>query len=312
MITERILVTGAGGFLGSYFCQYFGRKGHQIAAVGRFAFSDNASDFYPNLWKLCGMTLPDDSFISTVKDFKPTLLIHCAGTSSVEDSVKEPYQDFQKTVEVCAFTLDTIRIHSPLCRFILLSSAAVYGEPERFPISESFPCMPISPYGYHKRMCETLCEEYHNLYKMPVAIIRIFSAYGERLKRQVIYDLCRKFFDADSETVEVFGTGQETRDFIHAVDIAQAIACIHNADKSGIFNVASGNQTSIHEIVELLKQICDSSKVIQYDRLFREGIPRYWQADISAISSLGFKQEIPFAQGIEAYCRWFLSHYNLE
>ncbi len=185
-MTERsLLVTGAGGFLGSHICQYFGARGHKIAALGRFASDDSLDAMYPNLRLLAGMTLPDPAFIKAVRHFRPDLVVHCAGTASVAASVQRPYTDFQSTVEVCAFVLNTLHDHAPGCKFILLSSAAVYGEPSTLPVSESTPCDPISPYGYHKWLCELLVREYRSLFNMNASSLRIFSAYGERQQRLV-------------------------------------------------------------------------------------------------------------------------------
>lgn len=307
-VETRTMVIGAGGFLGSHIAHYFGEAGHLIAAVGRFNTTPAFTSIYPNLWKLCGMTLPDARFIEVIKEFRPDLLVHCAGTASVGDSVLDPYGDFQRTVEVCAFTLEAVRKYAPDCRFILLSSAAVYGNPQQLPISEDAPCKPVSPYGYHKLMCEALVEEYNQLHGINTTILRIFSAYGERLTKQVIFDLCRKFSDASSETLEVFGTGEETRDFIHVTDIARSTECIYNSKSNGIFNIGSGRQISVDRLVQFLKHIFSSTKTIRYTNTMRIGDPICWQADIAKLHSLGFLPAMEFETGIKQYVNWFQSH----
>jgi len=304
---ERILVTGAGGFLGSHICNYFGQKGHSIAAIDRLSVPTKMSDLYPNLRNFYTMSLPDKTFSSILKEFQPDLLIHCAGTASVPYSMQEPYNDFQQSAGVTAFILETLRKQMTSCHFVFLSSAAVYGNPKTLPISEKFPCQPISPYGYHKYICEMLCQEYESIFGIKTSILRIFSAYGERLRKQVIYDLCRKFSAPSSNSVEVYGTGNETRDFIHAIDIAQAIDYIHKADASGIFNVASGTQTLISEVAELIKIHMNSKKEIIYSGALRPGDPLYWQADISRLSSLGFQPKISLNEGVHKYCQWVMS-----
>ena len=308
---KRILVTGAGGFLGSHICQYFGNKGHTIAAVGRFSAAPEMTAQYLNVWKFCGMTLPDKTFTKVVRDFQPNLLVHCAGTSSVPESILEPYSDFQRTVEVCAFTLEITRREAPGCKFILISSASVYGNPTVLPISKTMPCNPISPYGYHKRMCEILVDEYSFLHGISAAILRIFSAYGERLHKQVIFDLCRKFADPQTGGVEVYGTGKESRDFIHAQDVARAIECIYNCDATGYFNLASGTEKYICEVVQLIKETYGSKKDIIFSGHVRPGDPLRWQADISDLKSLGFKPQVTLAKGIKKYCAWFKNYYKI-
>lgn len=305
-MSERILVTGAGGFLGSHIANHMGTAGHAIAAVGRFVASPEYVQTVPHLWNLCGMTLPDPAFPAIVSAFKPTTLIHCAGTASVPDSVRAPFEDFRRTVDVCAFTLETMRIQSPNCRFILLSSASVYGNPPRLPILENSPLQPVSPYGYHKLLCETLTTEYSALFGIKAVILRIFSAYGIRLKRQVVYEIFRKFIDPDFAAVELSGAGTESRDFINARDVARAVEILIHTDASGIYNCASGTQTTIEQLAHLIARELNSSKPISFNGQGRAGDPLYWQADVSALAALGFAPQISIGDGITELRKWLM------
>ena len=305
MRAERVLITGAGGFLGSHIAHHFGALGHSVAAVGRFAVTASGTGSYPNLWKLGGMTLPDQALHAIIRDFRPTLLVHCAGTASVADSMQQPYQDFCKTVQVCAFTLEAVRSCAPDCRFVLLSSASVYGNPESLPIPETAPLRPVSPYGYHKMLCETLAEEYATLHGMKVAVLRIFSAYGERLRRQVIHDICLKFADPDTAGVELFGTGHESRDFIHATDVARVVDTIHGADAVGVFNAAAGVQTSIAEVAQSIGRHFQSGKRLSFNGVVRPGDPLNWQACTEKIAGLGFRRGLELDPGLARYVSWF-------
>ena len=98
----KVMVTGAGGFLGSHICQYFGEAGHPVAAVGRFATDVAFASSYPGLELLAGMTLPDPAFVRAVTTFKPDLVVHGAASAKVAESVTRPYFDFQQSVDVCA------------------------------------------------------------------------------------------------------------------------------------------------------------------------------------------------------------------
>jgi UDP-glucose 4-epimerase len=299
----KILVTGAGGFLGWHICQHLGRSGHTIAAVGRFSGDAAIGGRYPGLELLAGMTLPDPAFERAVKAFRPDVLVHCAGTAQVADSVKRPYLDFQRSVDVCAYVLEALHQNAPAAQFVLLSSASLYGNPQHLPVAETARCAPLSPYGYHKWLCELVVEEYRTLFGMRTAILRIFSAYGRGLRRQVVYDLCEKMLNAQGP-VRVFGTGAESRDFVHASDVAQAVACVA-AGASGIYNVGSGTETSVADLVRFLADQLHCDKEIVFTNEQLPGYPTNWRADISHLEALGFRPAVSLRQGLADYCRWF-------
>ena len=301
----RVLITGAGGFLGRHITHYLHKRGYTVAGLGRFVKGIRPSQLKEGIDSY-GMTLPDEALSRVLKDFSPDAVVHCASTASVPDSVNDPLMDFRGSVAVCAQTLDTIRKISPSTRFIFLSSAAVYGNPTNIPVPETASCAPISPYGFDKRMCELLVQEYSDIYGISSAVLRIFSAYGQFLQRQVIHDLCLKF-SANEQIVDVLGTGNESRDFIHAWDVAQAVECIITSDATGIFNVASGEETSISKLIGLLGSLFANGKTIRFSGDVREGDPLRWQANIDRISLLGFNPSITLTDGLITYHRWFIS-----
>jgi UDP-glucose 4-epimerase len=194
----------------------------------------------------------------------------------------------------------------PNCHFILLSSAAVYGNPKILPVTEDTPLKPISPYGYHKIICEQLVEEYHLLHGIPSAVIRIFSAYGGGLRKQVVYDLLQKFADPNNTEVEILGTGEETRDFIHALDVAKIVELIADKEACGTFNAASGHETSMRELADLISSCFTSSKKITYNGIRRQGDPVNWRANISRLSSIGFKPSLSLKEGIADSHKWYM------
>ncbi|MZP43111.1 NAD-dependent epimerase/dehydratase family protein [Heliobacterium gestii] len=298
------MVTGANGFLGSFFCNYFSEQGHAVLALSR-KFSDTS----PCVWERCEMTLPDSRFVERVCSFRPTVLIHCAGTSSVAVSYEAPYEDFLNSPSTCAFVLETLRTAADHCFFVLVSSASVYGNPPQLPVAELAPVAPLSPYGYHKWMSEKVVEEYSRCYGIRGLTLRVFSAYGEGLRKQVVFDLCRKLLTPGVDVVEVFGTGEESRDFIHVADIALAIDTLLTHGETGVFNIASGSEVPIRTLVTLIKRCLQVEKPVCFTGSVRVGDPMRWQADISKISRLGFQPTIMLEQGIKRYCDWFVNNY---
>ncbi|MFD1736779.1 NAD-dependent epimerase/dehydratase family protein [Bacillus salitolerans] len=296
--SKKILIIGSGGFIGSNIYSYLEKSGLIVFGIGRTHKQTNRRHI--------NLTLPDKNFLSILEELQPDVIIHCAGSSSVSQSIVNPYEDFQNNVGVCAFILEAIRQRTRNTKFILLSSAAVYGNPTELPIRESANLQPISPYGYHKKMCEELVEEYSHQFSLNYTIFRIFSAFGEGLKRQVIYELCTKFVSPENNIVEVFGTGNESRDFIHVSDIARAVKFSLDSDIIGIYNLASGNQTKINYIVKLIQDISNSSKDVVYNNVVRSGDPIYWEADISKLMAAGFLPSRELEESLLSYFNWFM------
>jgi len=299
---NSVLITGATGFIGRYIANLFTEAGWTVVGIGTQPVHN-----VPNLSQYISLILPNNQLEEIIKSVKPTVCIHCAGKAAVNLSVLEPNADFNASVDVTFQLLNSLRLHAPECKFVYLSSAAVYGNPEILPVSETQSLNPISPYGFHKLICEQLCHEFHKVYGLQTAIARIFSGYGSGLKRQVVWDICYKALTLPE--LKLHGTGLESRDFIHGQDIAKAIYLISNNNslQSNIFNLASGNETTIRELSELILWHLNSSIKIEFDGVIPIGNPLNWRADISLINSIGFVPNVSLDDGISSYTQWCLS-----
>jgi UDP-glucose 4-epimerase len=296
-----VLITGVTGFLGRYIARQFAHAGWAVAGIGtrppENAPRQDLSQYYQ-------LTLPSHELTAIVQRLQPQVCIHCAGRASVELSVGDPASDFHASVSVTFNLLDTLRLHAPSCHLIYLSSAAVYGSPVLLPIQESQACMPISPYGFHKLMGEQLCREFFQVYNLPTTIARIFSAYGAGLRRQVVWDICQKALTRSS--MKLRGTGNESRDFIHGADVAQAMLILTERSnrQASIYNLATGVETKIRDLVDLILGIINSTAVAEFDGNLSPGIPVNWRADVTNIYNLGFKPMINLEKGIKSYVNW--------
>jgi UDP-glucose 4-epimerase len=235
------------------------------------------------------------------------VVVQAAGAADVSASMREPFADFQASVPGTAFLLDCIRKHAPSARFVYLSSAAVYGNPETMPVLESFPPQPLSPYGWHKLAAEMLCREYAGIFGVKTVILRLFSAYGPGLRRQVIWDICYKL--RHSNQVTLHGTGGETRDFLHVDDIARALAVVATSDlESGVsLNLASGSSIEIGALADLLRKRLSPHAAISFSGQCLPGYPSRWSADVSKLSALGFAPQVKIGHGLDGYVEWFRS-----
>lgn len=297
---NTILITGATGFLGTHYSKHYINQGYKVIGVGTKSEKDVNFKGIFEYWQL---VLPDDELYGLIKKHKPDICIHCAGSSSVGFSVQNPQKDFDMNVPVTFHLLEGLRKFAPNCKILYPSSAAVYGNPKYLPIDEKHPLNPISPYGFHKMFCEKICYEYSNLYDLNVNIIRIFSAYGPGLQKQVLWDIYNKV--KNEEQLTLSGTGQETRDFVYIEDILSASDIILNSSKStyNVLNLASGEETTIQELAELMVCELGLDIEIKFNGTIREGDPVKWKADISKLNTLGFETKFNIKDGIRKYCQ---------
>jgi UDP-glucose 4-epimerase len=293
---NRILILGSEGFIGSHTVRHFRALGYSVTAADIVLKEEKD-------YMLINPELPDFSRIFSRNSFD--LCINATGAANVQLSFLHPGMDYMLNVTNVYTILDNIKQYAPQCKFINFSSAAVYGNPSSLPIHESAMLNPVSPYGYHKVYSEQICKEFFDLFQVPTISVRVFSAYGEGLKKQLFWDLYKKISTAD-KSVELFGTGNETRDFIYVTDIMHALeSVIQNSPFNGLaINLASGTESSIREAADIFANTLSSKVEIKFTGNNKVGDPLNWRADIGLLKSFGFKPRYSLNVGIKNYCEW--------
>lgn len=300
---EECLVTGAHGFLGRHVARRIAHDGRLVTGIGHGAWDTAESGtFGLTFWHQADITL--ESLMTYAG--KPSLIVHCAGSGSVPFSMEQPHQDFVRTVSNTAAVLEYVRLHSPDTIVVYPSSAAVYGNVTKVPIVECDALNPASPYGVHKLMAEELCRSYAKHCGVRVAIVRFFSIYGSGLRKQLLWDACRKARDGD---LLFHGTGREIRDWLHVHDAADLLvkASAEASNACPVFNGGSGIGTEIAEVVRVVATSMHASAEPTFRGVERSGDPSRYVADNARALGLGWRPEMRLEPGIRDYVSWFRS-----
>jgi UDP-glucose 4-epimerase len=279
----KILITGSRGFVGDSFGRIAAREGHEVLGISR---SSQPEPGWPGRHFQADAASGD--LAQVIRDFAPDLLLQAAGSASVGASIADPVGDFRATAVTLTNVLDGVRRSGREPLVVFPSSAAVYGNPAVLPVTEDAPCSPISPYGFHKLSCEIFAREYAACFGVSTVVCRLFSVFGQRQRRLLVSELYEQFA-GDADTVQLQGTGKETRDFLHVDDLARAILLLAPAAPRRactILNMAAGVETPVLTLAESIRALVAPEKKVTCRGIARPGDPARWCADISRLRAL--------------------------
>lgn len=303
---KRVLVTGGAGFIGSHLVEELTREGAQVTVI-----DDLSTGHRDNLLGVAGKITLQKLDICHVA--WPELLgdrydvvFHLAGNAYVPPSVERPGWDFQSNLQATFRLVEALRQMQWPGRLIYASSAAVYGNPARLPICEEDPTLPVSPYGVAKLAAERYVAVYSQLYGLKGASLRLFSLYGPRQRKQVVYDLIEKIVRNPGE-LPIYGDGTQVRDFNYVEETVRAAMLVakDGALRGEVYNVASGLACTIRELAESLCRVLDVQPRFVYSGSVRPGDAQRWTVNIARLTALGYLPEMSLEQGLRRTVEWF-------
>ena len=318
----HILVVGGAGYIGSCCSEYLLDRGHQVSIFDallnghRAAVDPRAKFIHGNL--------SDPSAINiALRECRPDGIIHFAAFIEVGESMQNPLKYFRNNVSN-AINLCQAACEHKVRKIVFSSTAAVYGMPERVPITESEPTLPINPYGEAKLMFEKVLRWQHELAGLQYTALRYFNAagasqnYGEDHNPEThLIPLIMQAAEGKREQVYIYGNDYDTpdgtciRDYIHVLDLAQAHLLALKNDFCGSLNLGSGNGHSVREVIDMVRKVAGREfKVATQAR--RPGDPARLIADSSAARRiLGWKPQFENLQDIvQSAWNWRQRHPN--
>ena len=309
-------MTGAAGFVGSHLCERLLELGHKVTGIDAF------TDYYDRARKEqnleAAMANPNFTFheLDLVEaDLRPALrgaavVYHLAGQPGVRPSWGSQFDRYVRDNILATQRLLECLKDMPLDRLVFAGSSSVYGDAEMFPTKESALPRPVSPYGVTKLAAEHLALLYYKNFGLPAVSVRYFTVYGPRQRPDMAFS---RFMEAlvDGEVIEVFGDGEQTREFTYVSDAVDGTVKAATADAVGlVFNLGGGSRVTINRVLATLEDI-SRIKVHRHNLPAVMSEPRHTGASINlAREKLGWEPRVSLREGLTKQWLWFLETRN--
>lgn len=277
---KTVLVTGAKGFIGRYLVDALIAEGAEVTGLS----TDGDGNQKDGLRWIAGDITKPATLEGLCRDID--LVYHLAAISNVDASIKNPIRTIETNTMGTANMLEEAR-KSGVKKFVYVSSAHVYGVPQYLPIDEKHPLVPREAYAASKIAAENIVQAYGNSYGMEYAILRPFNMFGPGQDPSFL--IPGVIEQALKNGVIKVGNTEPTRDFTYVEDAIKAFL-LAGEKGQGVFNLGSGEETRIADMVRLIRDTIDPSiQVLSADERKRTGnveIPRMC-ADVTRLASLG-------------------------
>jgi nucleoside-diphosphate-sugar epimerase len=306
----RVLVTGCAGFVGSHLSEALVARGHEVVGVDCFTDYYAREQKEDNLRRLRfepRFTLHEADLATA--DLAPLvagvdLVYHQAGQPGVRASWGDNFATYTiNNVLATQRLLEAVK-ERPLKKFVYASSSSIYGDAEAYPTSETTLPKPVSPYGVTKLSAEQLVYLYWRNFGLPTVSLRYFTVYGPRQRPDMAFHRFIRAILAD-QPIQVFGDGEQTRDFTFVGDIVAANLAAGRCDAAGVVcNIGGGSRVSVNQVLATLARILDRPLHVRYAGTER-GDVRHTSADTGmAAQLLGYAPQVDLERGLAAEAAW--------
>jgi len=310
---ERVLVTGAAGFIGSTLVDRLLAEGREVTGF------DSFDPFYPeeqkhrNLveanrnprFRLVRGDIRDAAAVAKLFDAgRFDGIVHLAALAGVRPSLERPAAYADVNVNGSSVVWEAAMRHGNP-RVVFASSSSVYGERDDGPFRESDPVeRPVSPYAATKRAGELVAHTFHHACGLPIICARIFTAYGPRQRPDLAI---RKFAERmlQGRPVPVLGDGKSVRDFTFVEDLVDGLVRALDRDLGyAILNLGGGRMVSVLEVISILEQTLKVSAKIEWLPAQIGDVRRTWSDTTAARDVLGYNPETSLEEGIGRFAQW--------
>lgn len=251
----KVLVTGGAGFIGSHVVDECIKKNYEVVIVDNLSTGKKENINPHSKFYECDIT--NSETIRILKKEMPNYIIHHAAQISVSKSVRAPFEDARANIMGTLRILEFARLNGVKKIIFASSGGTIYGEPNKFPITEEFKFEPYSPYGISKMVIEYYLRFYYKEYKLPYISLRYSNVYGPRQdphgEAGVVAIFAKSMLSGITPTIN--GDGKYIRDYIYCGDVVNANLIALKSDVVGGFNIGTGIGTDVNELYKKLDKI---------------------------------------------------------
>ncbi len=294
---EKILVTGALGFVGTQVVECLLAQGKTVVA-----YDWRVAHERPRSRKGVTFVQGDVRDRSAVEEALSgvTGVVHLAAQVSVAESVHNPHETFLHNVVGTEAVFEAVR-SANIARIVYASSAAVYGDSDNTPKEETDALAPISPYAASKEIDEHIAAVYARAYGVSSCGLRFFNVYGPGQNAEHAYaSVLARWVAAikADKPITVYGNGEQTRDFVHVRDVARAVVAALDGNASGVYNVASGTEIALTAVAKALENAFGRPLSVVHKPVRSGDIVRSVASIEKIKRELGWTPEIAFGTGV--------------
>jgi len=301
----KILITGGAGFIGSHIVDLLIKNNHEVAIIDNLS---TGKEEYLNPKAVFYKADITEDINPIFEKEKPDIVIHTAAQVMLRESLKDPIHDSKTNILGTINILDACKKNNVKKIIYTSTGGARVGEPEYLPVDENHPIKPCSPYGISKHTAEHYVEMYGQLHNLDYLIFCFGNVYGPRddpITKRVTAIFADKMLNG--ETPIIFGDGEQTRDFIYVLDLAELI--VNSIDKNPehkLFHLANGTQISVNsKFFKILKELSGFQGDAEHIEAIK-GEVRDIVLDTSLVQKeLGWNPKHSFQQGLKETFDWF-------
>ncbi|MBV9355431.1 MAG: NAD-dependent epimerase/dehydratase family protein [Chloroflexi bacterium] len=301
----RILVTGGAGFIGSHVVAGFLEAGHDVAVLDDLS-TGRRTNLDPSV-RVYEHDIRDPAVRSVFEDFRPDVIDHHAAQANVPSSVADPVNDASINV-LGGLNLLKLSVEVGVRKINYISSGgAMYGDPDQLPVVESTPPRPLSPYGASKQAFEAWLGVYERTFGLDYTALRYGNIYGPRQSVREEGAVVAVFATrmAAGQSVQIDGTGEQTRDFVYVGDCVTANLASLDRGSGLSLNIGTGQATSVRQIFDLLAEVAGYDRPPQFGEA-RKGDVVHIVLDVSRVrAALGWEARTTLADGLAATYAFF-------